>query len=67
LGDVYTSWGIEDEYDFEAKSREIKPGVSLDVQVAYKLNDLTTNVEVELSEFISFNKNKLTYIIKIAE
>lgn len=21
LGDVYTSWGIEDEYDFEAKSR----------------------------------------------
>lgn len=67
LGTVYTSFGIEDEYDFDNKSKEIKPGVSLDVQAAYELNDTTSDVEVEISEWISFNDDKITYTIKLAE
>lgn len=67
LGAVYGSWGIEDDYNFDNNSKEIKPGVSLDVQEAYELNDTTTDVEVEISEWISFNDNKITYTIKIAE
>lgn len=67
LGDVYTSWGIEDEYNFDNKSKEIKPGITLDVQCAYELNDLTTDVEVEITEWISLNDDKLTYVIQLEQ
>lgn len=66
-GDVYTNFGIEDDYDFDAKSREIQPGVTLDVQVAYELNDATSDVTLEITEFISFNDDKLTYTVELGE
>lgn len=66
LGDVFSSYGIEG-YDSANQSKEIKPGVTLDVQVAYKLNDSTTDVEVEISEFFSLKDDHLTYTIKISE
>jgi len=67
LGTVYGSWGIENEYNFDNKSKEIKPGVTLDVQCAYELNDTTTDIEVEISEWISLNDNKLVYTILLSE
>lgn len=37
---------------------EIKPGVTIYVEVAYKLNDTTTDIEVEVYEWISFDDDK---------
>ena len=67
LGTVYTSWGIEEHYNFDNKSKEIRPGVTLDVQEAYELNDPASEVEAELSESFSFADDKLIYKIKISE
>ena len=58
---------MEDEYNFDNKSKEIKPGITLDVQCAYELNDLTTDVEVEITEWISFDDKKLTYMIQLGQ
>lgn len=54
LGDVYTSYGI-DGYSFDEQHKEVKPGNSLDVQYAYKLNDTKSDVEIELSQWLSDN------------
>ena len=54
LGMVLTSYGI-DGLSFDEKLKEIKPGVSLDVQCAYELNDDTTDVQIELQPFVSFS------------
>lgn len=64
---VLTSFGIEDYYSFDNKSKEIKPGVTLDVQNAYELSDTSTPVEVEISEWISFSNDKITYTIDLSE
>ena len=64
LGDVFTSWGIDD-CSFDNKSKEIKPGISLDVQVAYKLNDTTTDVEVELDKYFSWTDSKIGYTLQL--
>ncbi len=42
-------------YDADNQSKAIKKGASLDVEVAYELNDTTSDVDVEVEEFISFN------------
>ena len=46
-------------YDAENQTKAIKKGASLEVEVAYKLNDNTTEVEVEVEELFSFNDDKL--------
>lgn len=43
-----------DPYDEANQSKEIKSGVTLDVDVAYVLNDLETDIEVEAKETFSF-------------
>ena len=63
LGDVWTSYGI-DNYSFDEASKEIKPGVSLDLQCAYELNDNSTDVEIELSQWLS-DKVQQKYTIKL--
>lgn len=68
LGDVFSRIGLEDVYDFESSSREIKPGVTIEVQEAYELNDLTSAVEIDIEEMWNFlSKETLTYTIEIAE
>lgn len=44
-----------DPYDEANQNKEIKSGVTLDVDVAYVLNDTETDVEVEAKETISFS------------
>lgn len=46
-------------YDSENQTKAIKKGASIEVEVAYKLNDTTTEVEVEVEELFSFNDDKL--------
>ena len=52
-------------YDSENQSKKIKKGASLDVEVAYVLNDETTDVVIEVSEFISLNDKVITKTFKI--
>ena len=47
-------------YSSDNQTKEIKRGASLFVEVAYKLNDSTTDVEIEVSELISFSNKKIT-------
>ena len=63
LGAVYVSYGIDD-FSFDEEHKEIKPGKSLDVQCAYKLNDTKTDIEIELSKWLSDNVEQ-TYTITI--
>ena len=42
-------------YSSDNQTKEIKKGASLDVEVAYELNDQTTSVEIEVKELFSFN------------
>ena len=53
-------------YDEGNQTKAIKKGASLEVEVAYLLNDTTTDVEVEIEELFSFNDTKLTKTFSIA-
>lgn len=53
-------------YSSDNQTKELKMGASLDVEVAYELNDTTSDVEVEVKEFISFNDKVLTKTFSIA-
>lgn len=53
-------------YDSENQTKKIKKGASLEVEVAYELNDSATDIEVEVKELFSFNDTTLkkTFSIK---
>lgn len=44
-------------YNFDNQTKEIKKGASLEVEVAYELNDTTTDIDVEVSEAFSFSNS----------
>ena len=54
------------KYDAGNQTKSIKPGASLDVEVAYELNDSETDIEVEVAEIFSFSDKviKKTFSIK---
>lgn len=54
-------------YSSDNQLKKIKKGASLDVEVAYELNDTTTDIEVEVKEFISFNDKTIKKTFSIAE
>lgn len=54
-------------YDDANQSKEIKKGAVLDVDVAYELNDTTTDLEVEVKEWISFNDSVVKKTFTITE
>jgi hypothetical protein len=54
-------------YDSGNQTKDIKTGASIEVEVAYELNDTTTDIEVEVEELISFSDKKITKTFKIAE
>ena len=47
-------------YSSDNQMKEIKKGATIEVEVAYVLNDITTPIEVEVSRFISFSDKKVT-------
>ena len=53
-------------YNSENQTKEIKKGASLEVEVAYELNDTTTNVDVEVKELFSFDDKTITKSFSIA-
>ena len=52
-------------YSSDDQQKEIKKGASLYVEVAYELNDTETDVEIEVSELISFSDKKITKTVSI--
>lgn len=53
-------------YSSDNQTKEIKQGATLDVEIAYELNDKTSDIEVEVSELISFNDSVITKTFSIA-
>lgn len=53
-------------YDSGNQTKEIKKGASLEVEVAYELNDTTTNIEVEVEELFSFDDSVVTKTFSIS-
>lgn len=49
----------DDQYDSGASSLEIKPGATITLEQAYVLRNTTSPVDIEVTEFISLNDNKL--------
>lgn len=54
-----------DPYDEANQSKEIKSGVTLDVDVAYVLNDTETDIEVEAKETFSFTDDVVSRTFSI--
>lgn len=55
-GDNDDDWGID---------VKIKPGMTKEVSKIYKLRDKSTPLNVEISEFVSFSDDKLTYTVNL--
>ncbi len=53
-------------YSNDNQIKELKKGSSLEVEVAYELNDETTDIEVEIQELISFDEKTLRKTFSIA-
>lgn len=52
-------------YSADNQTKEIKKGASLEVEVAYELNDTTTDIEVEVKELFSFDDTTITKTFSI--
>lgn len=52
-------------YSADNQTKAIKKGASIEVEVAYELDDTTTDVEVEVEELFSFDDRKLTKTFSI--
>ena len=53
-------------YSSDNQMKEIKKGATIEVEVAYELNDTNTEIEVEVEELFSFNDSKITKKFTIA-
>ena len=62
------SYVLDDSANYSAdnQTKAIKKGASLEVEVAYELNDTTTDIEVEVKEFFSFTDTTITKTFSIA-
>ena len=53
-------------YSTDNQMKEIKKGASIEVEVAYELDDTTTEIEVEVKELFSFDDTTVTKTFSIA-
>lgn len=63
------SYFVDDsaKYSADNQTKEIKKGASLEVEVAYELNDAKTDIEVEVKELFSFDEKVLTKTFSITK
>lgn len=54
---------LDDETDLV--DVDIKPGVTKEVKKAYLLRNTTSNIEIEITEFFSFNNDKIVVTVKL--
>ena len=57
----------EANYSSDNQLKDIKQGATIDVEVAYVLNDTTTDLEVEVSELISLSEKTVKKTFTISE
>lgn len=55
------------QYNSDNQTKEIKKGASIEVEVAYELNDEVSDIEVEIEELFSFSDKTLTKTFSIAD
>ena len=62
------SWVVAEDANYSAdnQSKAIQKGATLEVEVAYELNDTTTDINVEISALFSFDDSKITKTFPIA-
>ena len=62
------SWMVADSANYSAdnQTKKVQKGATLEVEVAYELNDTTTEVTVEVSALFSFDDSKVTKTFPIA-
>ncbi len=53
-------------YEPDNQTKEIKKGATIEVEVAYELNDTTTDIEVEVKELFSFSDKTITKTFSIS-
>ena len=53
-------------YSSDNQTKKIKKGSSIEVEVAYELNDATTDIEVEVEEFFSFEDTVIKKTFQIS-
>ncbi len=53
-------------YSADNQTKQIKTGASIEVEVAYELNDTTSDIVVEVEELFSFDDKKITKTFSIA-
>lgn len=63
------SYVLDDSANYSAdnQTKEIKKGASLEVEVAYELNDTTSDIEVEVKELFSFDDTTITKTFSITQ
>lgn len=66
-GGVGLEFTFLDEEDIDGFAISVKPGVTTEIKRAYVLRDSATDLEIEISEFLSFNDYKIVTNVKIAE
>ena len=54
-------------YSADNQTKEIKKGASLEIEVAYELNDTTSDVVIEVSELFSLDDKTIQKTFKITE
>ena len=62
------SYFLEDgaNYSSDNQTKDIKKGISLEVEAAYELEDTTSDIEVEVQEIFSFDDVTITKTFTIA-
>lgn len=62
------SWVLAESANYSAdnQTKKIQKGASLEVEVAYELNDTATDISVEVSALFSFDDSKVTKTFPIA-
>ena len=53
-------------YEPDNQTKEIKKGATIEVEVAYELNDTTIDIEVEVKELFSFSDKTITKTFSIS-
>ena len=54
------------KYNSDNQTKDIKKGSSIDVEVAYELNDNKTPVDIEVERLFSFDDSKITKTFKLS-
>lgn len=62
------SYFVSDNANYTAdnQTKDIKKGATIEVEVAYELNDISTDIEVEVTELFSFSDSSVTKTFSIA-